>query len=44
MTLAFKSFSDQPIQDGGMKRGLVVEKRGLVVEKQLSSPAEVIPR
>ena len=26
MTLAFKSFSDHPIFDGGMKRGLVVEK------------------
>lgn len=26
MTLAFKSFSDQPIYDGGMKRGLVIEK------------------
>jgi len=26
MTLAFRSFSDQPIFDGGMKRGLVVER------------------
>ena len=26
MTLAFKNFSDQPILDGGVKRGLVVEK------------------
>lgn len=26
MTLAFKSFSDQPVFDGGMKRGLVVER------------------
>ncbi len=26
ITLAFNSFSDQPIFDGGMKRGLVVEK------------------
>ncbi len=37
MTLAFKSFSDQPIYDGGMKRGLVVEK-------QMTTPAEVKPR
>ena len=37
MTLAFKSFSDQPIFDGGMKRGLVVEKH-------LSAPAEVKAR
>jgi len=36
MTLAFKSFSDQPIVDGGMKRGLVVEK-------QMPVPAEVKP-
>ena len=26
ITLAVKNFSDQPIQDGGVKRGLVVEK------------------
>jgi hypothetical protein len=26
ITLAFKNFSDQPIYDGGVKRGLVVEK------------------
>ncbi len=26
MTLAFKNFSDQPILDGGVKRGLVIEK------------------
>jgi hypothetical protein len=26
ITLAFQSFSDQPILEGGMKRGLVVEK------------------
>ena len=37
MTLAFKSFSDQPIHDGGMKRGLVVEK-------QMTAPIEVKPR
>lgn len=37
MTLAFKSFSDQPIFDGGMKRGLVVEK-------QMTAPIEVKPR
>ncbi len=37
MTLAFKNFSDQPIFDGGMKRGLVVEKH-------TTAPAEVKPR
>lgn len=26
ITLAFQNFSDQPILDGGTKRGLVVEK------------------
>jgi len=26
ITLAFQNFSDQPIYDGGIKRGLVVEK------------------
>jgi hypothetical protein len=26
MTLAFRNFSDQPVFDGGMKRGLVVER------------------
>ena len=26
IALAVKNFSDQPIQDGGVKRGLVVEK------------------
>lgn len=37
MTLAFKSFSDQPIFDGGMKRGLVVEKHTI-------QPTAVEPR
>lgn len=37
MTLAFKSFSDQPIFDGGMKRGLVVEKH-------VTQPTAVEPR
>jgi hypothetical protein len=26
ITLAFQNFADQPIYDGGVKRGLVVEK------------------
>lgn len=26
ITLAFKHFADEPIYDGGVKRGLVVEK------------------
>jgi len=26
ITLAFQNFADQPIYDGGIKRGLVVEK------------------
>ncbi len=26
ISFAFKNFADQPLQDGGMKRGLVVEK------------------
>ena len=26
MTLAFRNFSDEPVFDGGMKRGLVVER------------------
>ena len=26
MTLAFRNFSDQPINDGAVKRGLVIEK------------------
>lgn len=26
MTLAFRNFSDQPIKDGAVKRGLVIEK------------------
>ncbi len=26
MTLAFRNFSDQPINDGAIKRGLVIEK------------------
>ncbi|HBI82507.1 lipoprotein [Orrella sp. NBD-18] len=26
ISFAFKNFSDQPLLDGGMKRGLVVEK------------------
>jgi len=26
MTLAFRNFSDQPIKDGSVKRGLVIEK------------------
>ena len=37
MTFAFKSFSDQPIFDGGMKRGLVVEKH-------VTQPTAVEPR
>jgi hypothetical protein len=37
MTLAFKSFSDQPIFDGGMKRGLIVEKH-------MTPPTEVKSR
>ena len=37
MTFAFMNFSDQPIFDGGMKRGLVVEKH-------MSAPAETKPR
>jgi len=37
MTLAFKSFADQPIFDGGMKRGLVVEKH-------VTQPKAVEPR
>lgn len=37
MTLAFRSFSDQPIFDGGMKRGLVVEKH-LSPPKAIQAP------
>jgi len=35
IALAIKHFSDQPIQDGGVKRGLVVEKPAVSV-----SPSE----
>ncbi len=37
ITFAFSNFSDQPILDGGMKRGLVVEKNS-------NKPSEAVAR
>ncbi len=34
ISLALQNFSDQPIHDGGVKRGLVVEKPAVPVSQQ----------